>query len=1069
VAQPSQQAANTQESLPTLTSVEQVRGLSQAQANRGYPVRLRATVTYYTSTGPTSLPPETDPSTEPDMFIQDSTGGISVDVPPGGQTAAPGQLIEIEGITEQFDFGQEIGNPRWKVIGRAPLPAPHRASFDRMASTAEDGQEVEVEGVVRSAEQQTGFLILDVAVSGGRLRAAIPQFDQPGPERLVDAEVRIRGVCGAIFNQRNQLIGVLLFVPSLKEVQVTQPAPPDPFGSAAQPAFSVQRFSRQTPPGHRVHVQGVVSFSQPERLFFISSGPIGLQVETRQPTVLHAGDRVDVVGFPGLSDLRPVLEDATFRVAGRGTAPEPIPVRGKQLLEADYDSELVSIQARLLGKSFVLGSQTLVLQTDNLTLSASMEAPQPDPKLVSIVPGTLLTVTGVCLAKKDRYGNNQSFRLLFGQAEDADIIDQPSWWTLRHASEVVGCAALILLWALVWVVVLRRRVRRQADIIRQKYERELALEEQYRDLFENANDLIQSVDEQGKLLYVNRAWRETLGYQEEELAGLSIFDIIHPDSREQFRDLFRRLTSGEDIGRREAIFVTKGGRTVVLEGTSDCKFVDGKPVSTRSIFRDITERKRAEALLSLRTKALETAANGIVITDRNGQVVWVNAAFTALTGYSGEEVIGQHTRVLKSGRQDPKNYQDLWTTILAGKVWHGELINRCKDGSLYTEEMTITPVRDERGEVSHFIAIKQDVTERKRAQEALGASETRYRRLFEASRDGILLLDPDTGTITDANPFVLNMLGYTAEELLGKKLWDVGPFRDVAASQDAFQTLKKAGYVRYEDLPVEIKSGGRKDVEFTSNTYRSGGQEVIQCNIRDITERKRQEDMIRASLWEKEMLLKEIHHRVKNNLQVISSLLRLRAGAIRDEEALEMFRESQNRVRTMALIHEKLYRSKDLAHIDFGEYILSLVADLFHSYQINPEEVSFAASADHVPLGVDTAIPCGLIVNELVSNCLKHAFPSSPGSSAGVPPGPLPTDSPKTRGLIAIALTAGENKKVRLVVRDNGVGFPQSVDFRHTQSLGLQLVNALTDQLGGTIQVITNGGTEFQIEFTIQD
>ena len=122
---------------------------------------------------------------------------------------------------------------------------------------------------------------------------------------------------------------------------------------------------------------------------------------------------MDVVGFPGLSDLRPVLEDATFRLAGSGPAPEPIPVRGEQLLEADYDSELVSIQARLLGKSLVPGSQTLVLQTDNLTLRASLQAVELEPKLVSLVPGTLLRVTGVCLAQKDGYGQNQSFRLLF--------------------------------------------------------------------------------------------------------------------------------------------------------------------------------------------------------------------------------------------------------------------------------------------------------------------------------------------------------------------------------------------------------------------------------------------------------------------------------------------------------------------------------------------------------------------------------------------------------------------------------------------------------------------------------
>ena len=723
VALSAQQPAAGQESLPTLTRVDQVRGLSQEQANRGYPVRLRAIVTYYTSTGPSLLPLETYSSAQPDMFIQDSTAGVWVRVPPGGQTARPGELIEIEGITEEPDFGQQIGSPRWKVIGQAPLPAPHRVTFERMASTAEDAQWVEVEGIVRSAEQQRGFLILNVALSGGRLRAVIPEFDQSIPEWIIDAEVRIRGVCGAVFNQRNQLIGVLIYVPSLKEVQVTRPAPPDPFGSAAEPAFSVQRFSATAQSGHRVHLQGVVSFSQPEKLFFISSGPIGLQVETQQAITLRAGDRVDVVGFPGLSDLRPVLEDANFRVASHGPPPDPIPVSGKQLVIADYDSELVSIEGRLLGKSVVPGNQTLILQTDDLTLGAFMEtAAQPEPKLVSLALGTLLRVTGVCLAQKDKNGQNQSFRLLFGRADDVHIVEQPSWWTLRHASEVLGWAALILLAALVWVVVLRRRVQRQTDIIRQKYERESALEEQYRDLFENANDLIQSVDPQGKFLYVNRAWRETFGYREEELAGLSIFDIIHPESRDHCAGLFRRLMSGEDTGRLETTFLTKGGETVVLEGTTNCKFVDGRPVSTRGIFRDITERKRIEHSLEERTAYLDALiANSplaIVVVDSNTRVQLCNPAFERLFQYSREEITGAPLSERIAPQELMPEAESFSRRVADGEAIQATTRRRRKDGTLLDVELYAVPLRV-REKLVGVYGLYLDITARKRAESEL--------------------------------------------------------------------------------------------------------------------------------------------------------------------------------------------------------------------------------------------------------------------------------------------------------------------------------------------------------------
>ncbi len=174
-------------------------------------------------------------------------------------------------------------------------------------------------------------------------------------------------------------------------------------------------------------------------------------------------------------------------------------------------------------------------------------------------------------------------------------------------------------------------------------------------------------------------------------------------------------------------------------------------------------------MLRLRTAALAAAANGVVITDREGAVVWTNAAVTVLTGYSAGELQGKNPRILKSGRQSEEVYRGLWSTILQGQAWQGEIVNRRKDGTLYTEEMTITPVRDGEGKIANFIAIKQDVTERKKAADALLASEVSYRCLFDAAQDGILLIDADTSAITDVNPFLVEMLGYQREGDAGAK------------------------------------------------------------------------------------------------------------------------------------------------------------------------------------------------------------------------------------------------------------------------------------------------------------
>jgi len=245
--------------------------------------------------------------------------------------------------------------------------------------------------------------------------------------------------------------------------------------------------------------------------------------------------------------------------------------------------------------------------------------------------------------------------------------------------------------------------------------------------------------------------------------------------------------------------------------------------------------------------ALEAVANTVVITDADGTILWVNAAFTLLTGYAAAEAIGQNPRMLKSGAHEAPFYRDLWATVRAGRVWSGEMINRRKDGSTYVEEQTITPVRSADGTIAHFIAIKQDVTLRDRLRKELQDSELRFRRLFETAEDGILLLDADTGHISEANPFLARMLGYSRDELLGKALWEIGPFVDVEASRSAFKQLQDKGYTRYENLPLETRSGAPVNVEFVSNVYRVGDRQVIQCNIRDITARVRQDEALKEA------------------------------------------------------------------------------------------------------------------------------------------------------------------------------------------------------------------------------
>jgi two-component sensor histidine kinase len=218
-------------------------------------------------------------------------------------------------------------------------------------------------------------------------------------------------------------------------------------------------------------------------------------------------------------------------------------------------------------------------------------------------------------------------------------------------------------------------------------------------------------------------------------------------------------------------------------------------------------------------------------------------------------------------------------------------------------------------------------------------------------------------------------------------------------------------------------------------------------------ERNKAEEQVKKSLGEKEVLLREIHHRVKNNLQIIHSMLNLQMSYVRDEAAIELFKESRDRVFSIALIHERLYQSESLAKIDFPEYVRSLASNLFLSYGVSERVITPKIDIESVALDIDTLIPCALIVTELSSNSLKHAFPGLSGRGG-------------VKGEIHIELRHDPDSKLILTIGDNGAGLPAGFDIKNSKSLGLKLVNVLVKQLGGTIQLASSGtGTEFTITF----
>jgi PAS domain S-box-containing protein len=339
--------------------------------------------------------------------------------------------------------------------------------------------------------------------------------------------------------------------------------------------------------------------------------------------------------------------------------------------------------------------------------------------------------------------------------------------------------------------------------------------------------------------------------------------------------------------------------------------------------------------------------------------------------------------------------------------------------------------------------------EKRHAEEALRASEESLRLLLENATD-LTARQTTDGIYLYASPASRRLLGYEPEELIGRSVYEFCHCDDRDTLVGAYAKTAEARQVCVAMYRARKRDGGYIWCEAGHQCVRGPGKYrplEIQTTTRDVTERRQAEECIKASLKEKEVLLREIHHRVKNNLQVICSLLKLQSAYVKDKQALELFAESQNRVRSIAIVHEKLYGTKDLAHIDFGEYIRSLATHLFRSCGVKSDAISLQITAEHAQLNVETAIPCGLIVNELITNCLIHAFPDG-------------------KGTICICFRPCAPGQFQLTVQDTGIGLPPAASQSGgRQSLGWQLIEALADQLKANVAVSNEQGTRVQITF----
>jgi PAS domain S-box-containing protein len=341
---------------------------------------------------------------------------------------------------------------------------------------------------------------------------------------------------------------------------------------------------------------------------------------------------------------------------------------------------------------------------------------------------------------------------------------------------------------------------------------------------------------------------------------------------------------------------------------------------------------------------------------------------------------------------------------------------------------------------------KEVVLEKARMERALKESEEKFRLVAELAP--VFILIHQGGNWIYANSVSQQISGFTPDELCRTPFWEIAaPEAQPGAKEWGLRLLDGRPAPTRDEIPIRTRDGKSVWVDVAAGKIEIGGKPAVITAGVDITQRRADEEAIKASLAEKEVLLREIHHRVKNNMQVIISLINLQAKRVSDPAGLQMLKDAQRRIFSMALVHEKLYQSDDFSHINMASYIQGLIAHVFHTLHVDTTRVAVRTDIGGEFLDINTALPCGLLITELVSNALEHAFPE------------------ERTGTVKIAFRRGREGRFTLTVGDDGVGLPRGLDIRNTETLGLQLVMMLIDQLDGTIAVRTKKGTEFTVEF----
>ncbi|HZV12551.1 MAG TPA: PAS domain-containing protein [Candidatus Kapabacteria bacterium] len=569
-----------------------------------------------------------------------------------------------------------------------------------------------------------------------------------------------------------------------------------------------------------------------------------------------------------------------------------------------------------------------------------------------------------------------------------------------------------------------------------------------------------------QIIYANNALCQILGLTAEEVKSLpSLFVLVIAEERERLMKILQQsaFASENFSSTDETIIQRRNGERIHIEYSTKGVRIGGQTYMFSAV-RNITERKQEEDRLRRSEASLAEAQRLAHIgswemnlslpenIDKN-KVIWSDEVYRIFGYHPGEIELtreffrqtvhpGDRERLDSAAR---KYLNDNHQHSIDYRIIRPDGTERIihEEGKTLRDETTGKPFR--------IVGTAQDITERVKMEKQLRDYNEQVKNIMENVDVALMTADMVNSLPLMLSPAWEKIYGYPLEKFYADDmLWKKVIHPDDLPMVEASEKMLWVGKPAIDEYRIIRAEGAIRWVEGRIKpTLNENGQLVrIDGFITDITERKEAEKKIYESLKEKEILLKEVHHRVKNNMQIISSMLNLQEEFMHDPHDRDAFRDTQNRIKSMALVHEMLYQSEDLAKIDFDLYIRTIVQQLLESYTTEPDKIDLEVQTNNIHLDVNAAIPCGLIINELVSNSLKYAFPGN------------------RKGKISIVFAKDERGGYCCTVSDNGIGLPNEVDLGHSSTLGLQLVDTLVHQLGGNIDISRESGTTFRINFS---